>query len=317
MADTGVGGSIEPMTDQEQSQPAGSPTADTAPVGTVTADGEVVTSQSDGDDNGRLLSWTLLSKVWAVVVAAGLGFGATVLSTLLVLGLFVALGSLSIPRPSSPLVRFGIQFFFGQLVVMGGLSAVYLWATGNTIDYLNIHRPTLTQLAVIVVGPFAVYTINIVVNVAGISAGLRPAPNVLAQIVSNDPSLVIPLIPAMLLIVGPFEELLYRGVIQTRLRQSFTPAVAIIITSVIFALIHIPALGGRTTAIPSILLTLAALFGGSLVFGGIYEWTANLTVVALIHGLYNSMLLGLLYIATRYADEIRELAEQATALPIA
>lgn len=305
------------MTDQEQSQPAGSPTADTAPVGTVTADGEVVTSQSDGDDNGRLLSWTLLSKVWAVIVAAGLGFGATVLSTLLVLGLFVALGSLSIPRPSSPLVRFGIQFFFGQLVVMGGLSAVYLWATGNTIDYLNIHRPTLTQLAVIVVGPFAVYTINIVVNVAGISAGLRPAPNVLAQIVSNDPSLVIPLIPAMLLIVGPFEELLYRGVIQTRLRQSFTPAVAIIITSVIFALIHIPALGGRTTAIPSILLTLAALFGGSLVFGGIYEWTANLTVVALIHGLYNSMLLGLLYIATRYADEIRELAEQATALPIA
>lgn len=305
------------MTDQEQSQPAGSPTADTAPVGTVTADGEVVTSQSDGDDNGRLLSWTLLSKVWAVIVAAGLGFGATVLSTLLVLGLFVALGSLSIPRPSSPLVRFGIQFFFGQLVVMGGLSAVYLWATGNTIDYLNIHRPTLTQLAVIVVGPFAVYTINIVVNVAGISAGLRPAPNVLAQIVSNDPSLVIPLIPAMLLIVGPFEELLYRGVIQTRLRQSFTPVVAIIITSVIFALIHIPALGGRTTAIPSILLTLAALFGGSLVFGGIYEWTANLTVVALIHGLYNSMLLGLLYIATRYADEIRELAEQATALPIA
>jgi len=212
------------------------------------------------------------------------------------------------------LFRLGVQFLFGQLLVMGGLSAVYLWATGNSIEYLDIHRPSLLQGAVVLVGPFVVFSINIAINLAGFAAGIQPAPNVLAEMVSGDPSLVLPLIPAMLLIVGPFEELLYRGVIQTRLTRSFTAPVAILAASGIFALIHIPAVWGQTTTLPSILLSLVGLFGGAIAFGAIYEWTENLTVVALVHGLYNSMLLVLLYVRARYLDDLRRLAETTIVL---
>jgi hypothetical protein len=59
---------------------------------------------------------------------------------------------------------------------------------------------------------------------------------------------------------------------------------------------------------------MAALVGGSLVFGGIYEWTGNLTVVALIHGLYNAILLTLLYFITVYGPQIEEMAETALVL---
>jgi membrane protease YdiL (CAAX protease family) len=302
------------MADREQPRSAPDTGDERLPERAIAAVEETITGQFDGGDERGSRVLRLLGKVWAVIVAAGLGFGATLLSTALVLGLLLSLDIFSIPRPSSPLFRLGVQFLFGQLLVMGGLSAVYLWATGNSIEYLDIHRPSLLQGAVVLVGPFVVFSINIAINLAGFAAGIQPAPNVLAEMVSGDPSLVLPLIPAMLLIVGPFEELLYRGVIQTRLTRSFTAPVAILAASGIFALIHIPAVWGQTTTLPSILLSLVGLFGGAIAFGAIYEWTENLTVVALVHGLYNSMLLVLLYVRARYLDDLRRLAETTIVL---
>ena len=302
------------MPDPEQTGPGPDTGGERLPERAIASVEETITSQFDGGDERGSRVLRLLGKAWAVIVAAGLGFGATLLSTALVLGLLFSLDIFSIPRPSSPLFRLGVQFLFGQLLVMGGLSAAYLWATGNSIEYLDIHRPSLLQGAVVLVGPFVVFSINIAINLAGFAAGIQPAPNVLAEMVSGDPSLVLPLIPAMLLIVGPFEELLYRGVIQTRLTRSFTAPVAILAASGIFAVIHIPAVWGQSTTLPSILLSLVGLFGGAIAFGAIYEWTENLTVVALVHGLYNSMLLVLLYVRARYLDDLRRLAETTIVL---
>ena len=302
------------MPDPEQTGSGPDTGGERLPERAIASVEEAITSQFYGGDGRESRVLRLLGKVWAVIVAAGLGFGATLLSTALVLGLLFSLDIFSIPRPSSPLFRLGVQFLFGQLLVMGGLSAAYLWATGNTIEYLDIHRPSLLQGAVVLVGPFVVFAINIAINLAGFAAGIQPAPNVLAEMVSGDPSLVLPLIPAMPLIVGPLEELLYRGVIQTRLTRSFTAPVAILAASGIFAVIHIPAVWGQTTTLPSILLSLVGLFGGAIAFGAIYEWTENLTVVALVHGLYNSMLLVLLYVRARYLDDLRRLAETTVVL---
>lgn len=304
------------MPDPEQTGPGPDTGGERLPERAIASVEETITSQFDGGDERGSRVLRLLGKAWAVIVAAGLGFGATLLSTALVLGLLFSLDIFSIPRPSSPLFRLGVQFLFGQLLVMGGLSAAYLWATGNSIEYLDIHRPSLLQGAVVLVGPFVVFSINIAINLAGFAAGIQPAPNVLAEMVSGDPSLVLPLIPAMLLIVGPFEELLYRGVIQTRLTRSFTAPVAILAASGIFAVIHIPAVWGQSTTLPSILLSLVGLFGGAIAFGAIYEWTENLTVVALVHGLYNSMLLVLLYVRARYLDDLRRLAETTVVLAV-
>ena len=49
-------------------------------------------------------------------------------------------------------------------------------------------------------------------------------------------------------------------------------------------------------------VTIAVLFIPSLVFGWAYERSENIVVPSLAHGLYNSTLFGLLYIAVTMGD---------------
>jgi len=302
------------MGDPER-DPSDKSTADSQPVGSVTDDGRVVTTQSNGGAAGGTLTPSAIrNKLWALGVGVGLGFGSTVVSLILVVGLIVTLGVFAVPLPDSPLVLLSIEFILGQLIVMGGISVAYLWATGRQLSYVNIRWPSLGELLVVLAAPFAVIAVSIAVSAIGLALNIESSPHALAEIDNIDATFYLYLIPFMLLIVGPFEELLYRGVIQTRLRESFGPASAIALASLIFVLIHLPAYGLGQEALPAIAISLTALFGGSLIFGAIYEWTGNLTVVALIHGLYNSILLALLYVVTVYEDELMELSEQATVL---
>nr|WP_303647111.1 CPBP family intramembrane glutamic endopeptidase [Haloarchaeobius salinus] len=98
-----------------------------------------------------------------------------------------------------------------------------------------------------------------------------------------------------LLLIGPAEELLFRGVIQGRLRESFGPALAIGITSLGFALSHVPSywIGGSDLLTSGVFFALLGIAAGGIILGGIYERTKNLIVVALIHGLINAIAVGL------------------------
>lgn len=98
-----------------------------------------------------------------------------------------------------------------------------------------------------------------------------------------------------LLVVGPIEEYLYRGVVQGRLRQNFGPAVAIGVTSIGFAVGHVPnfLLAGTGALSVGIAVAVAGIVAGSVILGIIYERTANLTVVALVHGVTNAVLFAL------------------------
>ena len=150
-----------------------------------------------------------------------------------------------------------------------------------------------------------------VVTQLGLLFGVEPSQHALTGMGDVDPQFYIYMVPLVIFVVGPFEELLYRGVVQARLRESFGPAPAIFLASLIFAGIHLPAHGFGAAGIASTAVSMIALVGGSIVFGAIYEWTKNLTVVALIHGLYNSILLVLLYVVTVYGPEMQELAEMS------
>lgn len=307
-------GASEPADGREHAD-LGDDTAGSSPppVGSVTAAGDVVTTRSRGRSDDGLGSRPR-DKLLALVVAVGLGFGASLLSAILIFGLVRTLGVLSIPLPRSPLALVSIEFLVGQLLVMGGLSAAYLWATGRSISFLRIRVPSLLQVLVILVGPIAVFVVTVGVNILGFTLGVESSSHALTEVETLDPSFYLALVPFMLLIVGPFEELLYRGVIQSRLRESFGPISAITAASVVFALIHVPAYGLGGAGTLSVALSVMVIFAGSLVFGGLYEWTGNLTVVALVHGLYNSIQLVLLYLVTIYEDELMELAEPAAVL---
>jgi membrane protease YdiL (CAAX protease family) len=124
-----------------------------------------------------------------------------------------------------------------------------------------------------------------------------PTANRTNQAALQDPGTLIWLIPLSLLVIGPGEELLFRGIIQGRLRESFGPVGAIVLASATFAPAHILALTGSLQALA---VTIAVLFVPALVFGVTYELTDNLVVPSVIHGAYNATVFGIVYIGLRY-----------------
>lgn len=185
-------------------------------------------------------------------------------------------------------------------VAFGGVSAVYLSIRGLDWSFIGLRVPSPADLAW-VGGGYLLALLSVVVATAVVgAAGGQPASNQLAELGIEAPALLLLLIPVSLFIVGPGEELLFRGIVQGTLREAFGPAVAVVLASAIFAGVHYLALTGGASAR---LTTIAILFLPSLVFGAAYERTGNLAVPVLIHGLYNSTLVGLLYIALRFVGE--------------
>ncbi|MFW5977636.1 MAG: CPBP family intramembrane glutamic endopeptidase [Halohasta sp.] len=260
------------------------------------------TSSGDGGESPR-------EKLLTAGVATGLGFGAIGLTFAILLPIIFVVRQFGLPLPTAPLALTAFELIVGQVFVMGGLSVVYLLYTGRGLEYVPIRRPTLVETLVIVAAPFGIILVSAVVAQLSMLFGVEPSEHALTGMGDIDPQFYLYMIPLVIFIVGPFEELLYRGVVQTRLRESFGPAAAILLASLIFAAIHLPAHGFGQAGLASTGASMAALVGGSIVFGAIYEWSKNLTVVALIHGLYNSILLALLYVVTVYGPEIEELAE--------
>jgi len=263
---------------------------------------ELVNPPSSGSESPR-------EKLLTAGVATGLGWGAIVLTFALLLPIVFAVRQLGLPFPTSPLALTALELVIGQVLVMGGLSVAYLLYTGRGLDYVPIRRPTLVETLAISAAPFAGIVVSAVVTQLGLLFGVEPSQHALTGMGDVDPQFYIYMVPLVILIVGPFEELLYRGVVQARLRESFGPAVAILLASLIFAAIHLPAHGFGQAGLSSTAVSMIALVGGSVIFGGLYEWTENLTVVALVHGLYNSILLVMLYVVTVYGPEMQELAE--------
>jgi len=133
------------------------------------------------------------------------------------------------------------------------------------------------------------YVVNEILQWAGFSPGANQA--VLAGV--GNPIYFLVMIPVSLLFVGPAEELLFRGAVQGRLRQSWGRWPAIIVATILFGLIHIPAVTGGFGAQLSYALV-AGILG--VLLGYLYDYTRNIVVPAVVHGSYNATLFALLYL---------------------
>jgi len=233
----------------------------------------------------------------AVLSAVGLsvaGLG-TAVALVAVASLLVRFSALSLPVETS----IGLTIVL-QSLGYGLVALVYLRTKGLGADFLGLRMPTVRDL----IWAGAGYALTMVLYVAiavGIRlSGLQPAQNRIQDVVGGDPTLVLLLVPLSILLIGPGEELLFRGLVQGRLRQTFGPAIAIGLATFVFAIIHYPSLSGSATGQ---LIYVAIISVPGLIFGVAYEYTDNLVVPALIHGLYNATLFALLYVALRFAPE--------------
>ena len=135
----------------------------------------------------------------------------------------------------------------------------------------------------------------LVIAVIVIIVAMHRRPSRADQQALRDTGTLVWLIPLSFLLIGPGEELLFRGVVQGRLRESFGPVGAVVLASAGFAPAHILALTG---SVVQLAVSIAVLFVPALVFGAVYERTKNLTVPILIHGAYDATIFGIAYLCS-------------------
>jgi len=250
---------------------------------------------------------------WRTIgVAAGIG-----VLGILVFAVASIVGGIPLLVLGAPLVAlFLISTAVGQYVGFLGLALYYLrrrgYDWGRVRSYLGVRLPSLKELAIVVLGLIVIYVLLIVVSLFAEAFLPEPADGAEGEIAEFDPSpaLAVALALFMFLVVGPCEEVLYRGIVQNRLRERLPAIPSILIASFVFAVVHIIALtGGDLGAMAT---TIFILFVPSIVFGVVYEYTGNLVVPSLLHGLYNTIVV----VVVLYGPELEESASALASVAV-
>jgi membrane protease YdiL (CAAX protease family) len=239
------------------------------------------------------------SPLRTVGTAAGIGILGIVL---------LALISVVVVLVSSPLglsagVLLVVGTAIGQYVGFGGLALGYLRRRGFTWEqvrsYVGVRIPSLREIGVVVAGYLAIVVLLVIV--AGIASMFLPEPaeNEATGVAADNPGIVPGMVLMMFLVVGPMEELLFRGIIQNRIRERLDAIPAIVIASAIFATVHVVALAGDPSGM---LVTVFILFFPATVFGAVYEYTGNVVVPALLHAIHNSVIVSLIFLSPDVGD---------------
>ncbi|MCU4925398.1 CPBP family intramembrane metalloprotease [Halobacteria archaeon AArc-dxtr1] len=200
---------------------------------------------------------------------------------LLAAPLFLLVGDLTpVQLQTVSYLSFGLGF--------GAVAIGYLVLKGYDRSYLDLRAPTVWTLLWIAAGVAVLFVANIGIGSLLSVIGAETAGHTTMDAAEENPDLLLVIVPAMLLIVGPAEELLFRNVIQKSLYDTFSTAGAIVVTSVPFAIVHVGAYA--TAGASELLASLLGVFVLSILLGAIYARTENLLVPALAHGGYNALL---------------------------
>ena len=221
------------------------------------------------------------ARLRAVLVALGLVLGALLVSTLV--GVAVAL----------PLILAGFEPTSGTVLV-ASLFATQVSFVVVALLYLrrrewdvSLSVPTTRELKW--VGGGVVVTVVAAFGLLALSnaLGVEPVESVIEAPILANPTLLLVLAGLSIVVVAPAEELLFRGVVQGRLRRTFGAPVAIGVASLLFASVHLLNL---VTVGSGAVVMVGVIFVVALVLGVAYERTGNLAVPILVHGAYNTTL---------------------------
>ncbi|MFC7228221.1 CPBP family intramembrane metalloprotease [Salinirubellus salinus] len=227
--------------------------------------------------------------------SVGTSVGLTVagfLTAVVVFGVgIVTIGAVGIDLQQQP-----ILFAIAGIVLQGvgfGVAVVLYMAVTDNWGLVGLRVPTLRDVGWTVGGLVALFAgyLGIVAIVSLLN--VTPAENSIVEAGQQNPGLVPLLIPLAILVVGPSEELLFRGAIQGVLRRSYSAVPAIAIASSLFGVAHVFALLGGPLS--GILVYISVTFVLGMILGAIYERTENIVVPSLVHGVYNAILFTSLY----------------------
>ena len=233
------------------------------------------------------------SPVVAVALAVllgAVGLLAGVVAGSILFGLVSAV--VAIPADS---MAGNLVFTLGTYVALATVGYLFLLGNGLPLSYVRGRAPSLRDAV------WAVATVAVLVGFSSLivpvidALGLPSTEHSITDTIAADPAVALLFVPLSVLLVGPAEEFLYRGIIQTRLGETFDVAPTVLIAAVVFAAVHVIAyldpanVGGTLVTLTFVLFPLGALLGA------VYERTGNLVVPAIAHGAYNAFVFGVNY----------------------
>ncbi|MFT4921107.1 MAG: membrane protease YdiL (CAAX protease family) [Haloarculaceae archaeon] len=231
------------------------------------------------------------AAVTSTVTAIGLTFGSYVAGAIVIVLTGMLLGQVGISLAERPGLRLLASTVLLQGVTFGGIALVYLTVRDTEPGFVSVSVPDLRGTITTFVGILVLIALLVTTSWVLSTFGLEAAQNQVVEIGQQNPKVFLLLVPLSFLLVGPGEELLFRGLVQGTLRESLSPVRAIVLASALFASIHLFSLSGEGK-----LVYIGLVFVLALVLGGIYEYTGNLTVPALVHGAYNAVQFAVAYL---------------------
>lgn len=243
---------------------------------------------SDSPSTGAVAAPDAVSSgiVRTLIVLAGLVAAALVVNLAATLATVSAVGSdVSQPGP------FVVTTVGSELAFLA-VGAAFIWRRSSF--RLPIRAPTRSDLPYLLGGLIAS------VCAAGLSLALTdavvPAVELSPGYAEYSPldTLTGPALAAAvvvsLLVIGPAEEFLFRGVIQGRLAETFDPGAAVGVAGVVFGLFHVYPVALLSPP-PAALVHMAAYYTlMGAIFGWVYHRTDTLVGPAVVHGVFNAAL---------------------------
>ncbi len=172
-----------------------------------------------------------------------------------------------------------------------GVTLLFARYRRATLKELGLKKASFKVLTIVSLVAVPLFLIGVGVSVGEEMAfGPDPTSELLEKYVTpRDSFQLVALIVLSLVLVGPCEELAFRGFVQRGFENSFGKTNGLLITSGLFALIH-----GLNT-----LYAIVPVFAVSLVLGYVWQRTGgNTTASALTHGVYDSIALAAAYFLT-------------------
>jgi membrane protease YdiL (CAAX protease family) len=163
-----------------------------------------------------------------------------------------------------------------------GVTVLFARYKGASLKNLGWKKPSLKILMVVSAATIFLLFLAVGISIVEeIAFGPDPMEEVLAEsLIPRDSFQLVAMIVLSLVLVGPCEELGFRGFVQKGFENSFGKAKGLLIGSVLFGLLH-----GLNS-----LYAIVPIFAISLVLGYVWQKTGGNTVAsALMHGVYDSI----------------------------
>lgn len=157
-----------------------------------------------------------------------------------------------------------------------------------TVSFQSV-KTSVASASVILI----VYMFLSSVTYALVDGEVREHDSPLIDAATQSPESLIIGVVFMFVFVAVSEELVFRAGIYEVLKNSYSVKTSAVLSAIIFALPHITALELDVTSA----LTFVATGGAGLAFTLIYEKTDNIAIPIIAHGVYNSLLLIIVYFA--------------------